>query len=412
MLEHYADAPVLVVDDDRTELALVERLLVRRGLRNVHCEPDRRRALARLDALDPALVLLEPRLSSPDGPRDGLDLLESVRRWAAGTYLPVVVLTGDTSATALEAALAHGATDFLTKPFNATEIVLRIRNLLQTRELCATLQQHIAGAGAELDRAVGLCAGRDDPDARTRERIRAVLADGDFGTVFQPVVDLADTSVVGYEALSRFSPGTPGTRAWFTQASGVGLSADLETAAARRALVAAAGLPSGGFVALNVSPATLVAGRLADLPLDDVVRAGSSVVVELTEHVPVSDYAALAAAFAPLREAGARLALDGTGAGFAGLRHLIRLDPDVIKLDISLVAGIEADPARRALIAALLSVAGDIGAQVVAEGVETTARAAALATLGVRWAQGWLYGRPAPAEQWAQRRGQRTTRNR
>lgn len=407
MLEDYADAPVLVVDDDRTELALVERLLVRRGMRNVHCEPDPRRALARLDALDPSLVLVEPRLSSPDGPQDGLDLLESVRRWAAGAYLPVVVLTGDTSPAALEAALARGATDFLTKPFNATEIVLRIRNLLQTRELYTTLQQHLADADQGLERELGLRA-RDEGDVDTRERIEAVLADGDFSTVFQPVVDLADTTVVGYEALSRFAPGTPDTRTWFAQAEGVGLSADLEVAAAQRAVESTSRLPTSGFVALNVSPATLVGGHLADLPLDDLVRSGSSVVVELTEHVPVSDYDALATAFAPLRDAGARLALDDTGAGFAGLRHLLHLHPDIIKLDISLVTGIETDPARRALAAALLSFAEDIGAQVVAEGVETAAQAEVLTALGVRWAQGWLYGRPAPAEQW----GQRTTRNR
>ena len=402
MLEDYADASVLVVDDDPTELALVERLLTRRGMRNVHCEPDPRRALERLDDLDPALVLVEPRLAWPEGPDGGLDLLESVRRWAAGAYLPVVVLTADTSPTALEAALAHGATDFLTKPFNATEIVLRIRNLLQTRELYTTLQQHIADAQGTLDRTLGL-HGRDDADGGTRERIEAVLAGGDLSTVFQPVVDLADTTVVGYEALSRFAPGTPDTRTWFAQAEDVGLSADLEVAAVARAVASTADLPASGFVALNVSPATLVGGHLADLPLEDVLRSGSSVVVELTEHVPVSDYDALAASFAPLREAGARLALDDTGAGFAGLRHLLHLHPDIIKLDISLVTGIEADPARRALAAALLSFAGDIGAQVVAEGVETAAQAEVLAALGVRWAQGFLYGRPAPATTWRPR---------
>ena len=403
MLEDYADASVLVVDDDRTELALVERLLTRRGMRNVHCEPDARRALERLDALDPALVLVEPGLACPEGREDGLALLESLRRWAAGAYLPVVVLTTDTSPAALESALARGATDFLTKPFNATEIVLRIRNLLQTRELYTTLQRHIGDADESLERTVGVRPDRDDADVDTGERIESVLAGGDLSTVFQPVVDLADTTVVGYEALSRFAPGTPDTRTWFAQAEGVGLSADLEVAAAARAVASTAHLPPSGFVALNASPATLVGGHLADLPLDDLRRAGSSVVVELTEHVPVSDYDALATAFAPLREAGARLALDDTGAGFAGLRHLLHLHPDIIKLDISLVTGIEADPARRALAAALLSFAGDIGAQVVAEGVETRAQADVLSALGVRWAQGWLYGRPAPAEQWRPR---------
>ncbi|MBI4941321.1 MAG: EAL domain-containing response regulator [Actinobacteria bacterium] len=396
MLQDFAAASVLVVDDEPADLARLGGFLTGDGLHNLHLEQDARRALCRLDTLAPDLVLLD--LAMPR--TDSLAVLDGLRRWAGGTYLPVVVLTSDRTAPALEAALARGATDFVTKPFNGTEIMLRVRNLLETGELHRTLHQHLGDADADLEREVGGRRGGPRSDVDTRERIGAVLSGGDLSTVFQPVVDLTDSAVVGYEALSRFAPGTPDTATWFSQAEGVGLATDLELAAAHHAVSQTPHLPQRGFVALNVSPATLVGGRLREVALDPGTLRGAPVVVELTEHVPVSDYDALAAAFAPLREAGALLALDDTGAGFAGLRHLLHLHPDIIKLDISLVTGIETDPARRALAAALVAFAEDIGAQVVAEGVETPAQAEALAGLGVRWGQGWLLGRPAPASAW------------
>jgi EAL domain-containing protein (putative c-di-GMP-specific phosphodiesterase class I) len=218
--------------------------------------------------------------------------------------------------------------------------------------------------------------------------------------VFQPVVDLKDSSVAGYEALARFEGGSDPV-AWFRDAEGVGLGPELELSAIRAALRALHALESTAFLALNVSPLTLVSGRLDGLFAEDLAAAAqrSQVVIELTEHVPVADYPALLSAFAPLRQAGAKLAVDDTGAGYAGLRHLLHLHPDVIKLDLSLVSGICDDPVRRALATALLSFAADIGARLIAEGVETTAQARTLSDLGVTWAQGWLFGRPAASPQ-------------
>jgi EAL domain-containing protein (putative c-di-GMP-specific phosphodiesterase class I) len=120
------------------------------------------------------------------------------------------------------------------------------------------------------------------------------------------------------------------------------------------------------------------------------------VVIELTEHVPVEDYGPVVDAFARLRVRGVRLAVDDTGAGFAGFRHILALAPDIIKLDSSLVRGIELDPARRALTAALVAFAADTGVDLLAEGVETFDELDTLTALGVRWAQGYLLGRPKP----------------
>ena len=119
------------------------------------------------------------------------------------------------------------------------------------------------------------------------------------------------------------------------------------------------------------------------------------IVVELTERSPVADYARLTAALAPLRSAGVRLAIDDVGAGFSSMRHILRLSPELIKLDRSLVAGIDDNPGQKALFAAMLSFASHIGAGLVAEGIETSSELATLAELGVDTGQGYLLGRPS-----------------
>ena len=144
---------------------------------------------------------------------------------------------------------------------------------------------------------------------------------------------------------------------------------------------------------MNFSPQTAVSDRLRDL----LERADPSrIVVEVTEHAPVADYDELREALSGLRERGVRLAIDDAGAGFASLRHIIRLDPDLIKLDITLTRQIETDPVRQALAVALVSFAEQIGATVVAEGVESELELEALRRAGIRHAQGFLLGRPGP----------------
>jgi EAL domain-containing protein (putative c-di-GMP-specific phosphodiesterase class I) len=147
------------------------------------------------------------------------------------------------------------------------------------------------------------------------------------------------------------------------------------------------------FLAVNVSPATLVTDRVTDVVSPDVAPR---VVVELTEHVPVEDYDTVNAAAERLRSAGARVAVDDTGAGYAGFRHLISLNPDIVKLDICLTRGIDHDPGRRALTSALVQFTQDTGATLIAEGIETAEELSTLHQLHVDWAQGYRLGRPQP----------------
>jgi EAL domain-containing protein (putative c-di-GMP-specific phosphodiesterase class I) len=236
---------------------------------------------------------------------------------------------------------------------------------------------------------------------RTRTRglpdCRPLLADPDDLTlVFQPIVDLAGATVAGYEALARF-PGTAGPDVWFAAAAEAGLAAELEALAIHKALAVVPDLPENTFLTVNASP-----HLLGSAPVQDALAGRPDlhrVVVELTEHTPVHDLAALRRQCDELRQRGALIALDDAGSGYSGLQQLAALRPQVVKLDRALVSDADADPVRVALAEMLGEFAGRIDAWLLAEGLETAAELAAFARLGVPLGQGWLLGRPAPTFQ-------------
>lgn len=388
MLSQFADARILAIDDTPANLSLIEGLLRRAGLHNVHTLGDSRAALDVLAEVDPDLVLLDLHMPHVDG----YAVLEEIVRRSAGGYLPVLVLTADTTARAAHRALAAGARDFLTKPFDAHEVLLRVGNLLETRDLHQRLRRisrHLAGELSQFRRVQDRHAAALEA---TRSAVGAVLAAGGPEMVFQPVIDLSLGHLAGYEALARFPGDYPRTPdLWFADANEVGLGPALELAAIGGALDVLPSLGADQFLALNVSPETLLRSDLCDVI---TLAAGPQIVLELTEHVPIEDYAPVLRALAPLRSRGVRIAVDDTGAGYASLRHMLALEPDVIKLDVSLVRNIESDPARRALAAALVGFARDTGLTVVAEGVETSAELDVLRVLGIDWAQGFHLGEP------------------
>lgn len=226
----------------------------------------------------------------------------------------------------------------------------------------------------------------------TRKRIEQVLAGDGIRMVFQPIFDLGAGDVVGVEALSRFEPDegmTPDR--WFDAAWRVGLGLELELAAVRAALAHLERIPTGPYLSINVSPGTAISPRLTDLA--GRFPAGR-IVLEITEHARVADYEALNLALRELRAQGLRLAVDDAGAGFASLRHILRLAPDLIKLDRSITEGIDRGSASRALGRALTSFAREIGASITAEGIETESERDALRAMGVPAGQGYFLARP------------------
>lgn len=389
LLWRHTDASVLVVDDQPINLALLERMLRSAGLEQVTTETDARKAVQQFLEVGPDLVLLD--LHMPH--LDGFEIMAAIRAvLPEGTFLPIVMLTGDVTHEVRDRALSSGATDFLTMPFDHAEVLLRVRNLLDARALYTALQRHNHVLQAHIE------ARREDERRRTahqqqlEERIDSVLEEGAIRIVFQPIADLRSGQILGLEALSRFDrePQRPPNE-WFAEAATVGRGAALELAAIRAALTQLPLVPDGMFLSLNVSPSTAMGAGLASV-LEGI--DGNRIVLELTEHARVDDYAALVAVLDRFRSDGVRIAVDDAGAGYAGLRHVLRLRPDILKLDNSLVSGIHVDPARHALGTAMVTFAREIGATIVAEGIETLHELEALRDLEVPWGQGYHLAHP------------------
>ena len=253
-------------------------------------------------------------------------------------------------------------------------------------------------------------------DAVSRRRLvatvhrvnRLVESEEPLDVALQPIVDLSTGLLSGLEALARFPDGRP-PDVWFAEAHEAGVGVQLEMLAlhAQVSLLQVDGaLPGDSYLSVNASPALILDSgfhalmRSAGVPLDRLV-------LEVTEHAAVSSYDQIRAELLPYRERGMRLAVDDTGAGYASFNHVLRLRPEIIKLDRSLLTDIDTDPARRAFVTAIVLLALELDSSVVAEGVERRAEHDTLRTLGVDAAQGFLLARPhvSPAvwEAWAGR---------
>ncbi|HTU10479.1 MAG TPA: EAL domain-containing protein [Allosphingosinicella sp.] len=227
-------------------------------------------------------------------------------------------------------------------------------------------------------------------------RIQAVVDGAELGIVYQPIWSLAENRPIGFESLSRFTaqPIRPPDQ-WFGEAAEIGRGVELELLAIRHALANLSAFPRDVYVSVNAASETVLSPLLAEMldgqPLDRIV-------LEITEHDCIDDFEALEGAIAPLRARGLRVAVDDAGAGHSGLQQILKMRPDLIKLDRSLIEGIGDDPGRRALAAALTMFARETGSRLIAEGVETEAELAMLRALGMEKVQGYLLGRPVPLD--------------
>jgi EAL domain-containing protein (putative c-di-GMP-specific phosphodiesterase class I) len=223
--------------------------------------------------------------------------------------------------------------------------------------------------------------------------VKKVLAGmADVRLAYQPVVDLSRGTVVGYEALARFSTGLRGPGPWFAAAEESGRRADLEALVLQQALDARASAPPSTFVAANVSPRLVLDGPV----WSTLVAAGdlTGLVLELTEHEYVENLPRLRRRLDTVREHGGILALDDVGAGWSGLRQVVELRPEIVKIARSLVSRLHDDPARAAVAELLGAFTERVGGTLLAEGVEQIEELTALLHLEVHLAQGYLLGRP------------------
>lgn len=230
----------------------------------------------------------------------------------------------------------------------------------------------------------------DTAVAQTSIEVLAVEEDQSFSTVFQPIVELDSGRVDSYEALTRFGCGTPPDVA-FAEAELLGSRAALERSTALAAVDRAADLPADRSLSINLSAETIL-----DRSFLSALTAGPrQMVIELTEHGAVDDYDELGRALRHVRPE-AQLAIDDTGAGHSGLAQIRALRPDVVKLDRSLITGVDDDRVGQALVSGMVRFARESGCRIVGEGIETESERVTLLDLGVTHGQGYLLGRPGP----------------
>lgn len=379
---------VLVADDDillrRTLAALVGD---DPALELVGAAADAQEAIDIARAVLPRVAVLDVRM--PRG--GGIRAAREIRVVSPGTI--IIALTAYDDRATVREMFAAGADGYLVKGTSPKVLLSAVHRAaaggrsLSEKAVGAVvdeLAERLTEERAEIERLSGL-----------REQTTRILrGEEELSILYQPIVDLTSLAVVGFEALARI--GTDWSRSpsdWLADAAVVDLAMELEITLAARAIAHLPSLVQGTFLSVNLSPATV-----ATPAFRAIVEAapGDRLVVEVTEHVPVEDYPALRDAMEYARRRGVRLAIDDAGAGYASLRHVVQLQPDFIKLDISLTRGVDHRDWQLALASALVGFARDAGASVIAEGIETGEELRALKTIGVPLGQGFYLGRPEP----------------
>ena len=366
---------LLLAEDDELLRRVFARAFRAEGF-EVDVAPDGEAALAllrdkRFDAILTDIAM--PRLS-------GIDLLRAVREHDAD--VPIVLMTGGPElATALQ-AIEHGAFRYLVKPVELSELKSVVRRAASFHRLAQLKREALALLGEN-------AALKDDRAGLERTFERALQG---LWMAFQPIVQWPARGVFGYEALVR------------TSEPALARPPDLIGAAERlrrlphlgraiRNAVAARIPASTGSVFVNLHAADLLDDHLLD-PASPLSAYAARVVLEITERAGLDEVKDARARVESLKGMGYRVAVDDLGAGYAGLTSFAQLEPNIVKLDMSLVRNVHEAPTKRKLIQSIVSLCRDLGIEPVAEGVETAAERDVLEQLGCALLQGYLFGKP------------------
>jgi EAL domain-containing protein (putative c-di-GMP-specific phosphodiesterase class I) len=360
---------ILVVDDEPLLLRAFTRVLMRAGHEVVQAgDGVEAAALVSKTRFDCAFV----DLGLPGA--GGLEVLASLR--ARDPALPVVLMTGAPTLDSAIGAVAAGALRYLVKPIDSPDL------------------QSAAVDGIRMRRRES----NDRYDQRKRDDVANVASlDRAFASLYmayQPIVGWGRREVYAYEALVRTrEPSVPHPGALIDLAQRLGRLPEL----GRRVRSAVAAVASDSFARLfvNLHPVDLLDEELFD-PAAPLSRHARRVVLEVTERAGIEGIDDLADRLRRLRALGYRVAIDDLGEGYAGLTSLARVAPEFVKLDMSLVRGIDASPAQRHIVASTVQLCRALGSEIIAEGVETVAERDALVTIGLDLLQGFLIARPAP----------------
>jgi len=366
---------VLVADDEPDLRALFSDILQQGGLA-VATACDSKEALSALREDDFDLVVSD--ICMPGG--DGVEFLKQVHE--QDPDLPVVLVTGRPSLETAIEAVGHGALQYLVKPVTPKALLDAVRGGLILRRRASLRREaleYLEGPRAQSP------SDRDVEDVFTRALLSLWMA-------YQPIVWAKDATVYGFEALVRTAePRVPDPGVLFATAEQLGRVWDVSRGV--RALVAEAAHGDAPPRFVNVHPIDLGDRRLYDArePLSAKARG---IVLEITERAALGSIPDLRGKVRDLRQMGFRIAVDDLGAGYSGLSSFATLEPDVVKLDTSLVRGIDREPVKRKLVSSMTTLCRELGVLVVAEGVETREESLVLTELGCDLLQGFYFGRP------------------
>lgn len=373
---------VLVVDDDTYIVRSVARFLTTAGI-DVTTASSGGEALAQFGADDGPFDLVVTDVSMPE--MDGLTLLRHIRE--RDLDVPVIVFTAAPSIEAASRALEYGAFRYLVKPVDPDELAKHVRSGLLLRRVARAKREALTLLG-DGDRQIGDRAGLE---VKFESGLRQLWM------AFQPIVSWRSRSLFSYEALVRTrEPTLPHPGAFFDAAERLGRLQDLGRSVRNAAgLAFAEAGPADTLLFVNLHTRDLEDEELYD-PGSALARIAPRVVLEITERASLDEVRSARACVARLRALGFRIAIDDLGAGYAGLTSFAVLEPEVVKIDMSLVRDVDTSPMKRKIVRSMVSLCEELKILVVAEGVETPAERDTLVELGCDLFQGYLFARPAP----------------
>jgi EAL domain-containing protein (putative c-di-GMP-specific phosphodiesterase class I) len=365
---------VLLVDDEPALVSAFARQLQRHGF-DVHGVSDGSRALERILGESFDVVVTDIRMPN----MDGMTLLRKLRE--KDVDVPVIVLTAAPTLETAVSAVEHGAMRYLSKPIDEEELLAAVSRAAHIRQL-ARLRRD----------AEAVLRGREPALPALAEQFDRAL--GKLWNAFQPVVLSSKKEVWGFEALARCDePALKTPDVLFDAAERLGRVHDIGRVIRRNIAAEIPSAPPDAKILVNLHPQDLLDSDLydAEAPL---ARHASRVILEITERAPLDGIDDLRTRVRTLRSLGYRIALDDMGAGYAGLAAFTRLEPEIVKLDMLFVRGIERDFTKQHLVKSIISMCGQLFVRVIAEGVETKGERGMLRDLGCDLLQGYLFARP------------------
>jgi EAL domain-containing protein (putative c-di-GMP-specific phosphodiesterase class I) len=372
------DAPrVLLVDDNTKLLRALARLLSADGYRT-ETATDGSAALEIMRTASFDAVVSDIKMPG----LTGIEFLRAVRDFDLD--VPVILMTGAPEVETATAAVEFGAFRYLCKPIETGELEATVRRAVLMHGLARLKRQALDALGAEGMRVSDLAA--------LENRFTKALSH--MWMVYQPIVSVERGTVYAYEALVRSDePTLPNPTALIDAAERLGRLPDLGRAVRRSVSEILPSIPADVLAFVNLHPDDLLDDDLYDSTAW-LSRFAPRVVLEVTERASLDGIHDLVERMASLRRMGYRVAVDDLGAGYAGLSSLARLEPNVLKLDMSLVRDVHTSPVKRQLVYSMSRLARELGVQAIAEGVENAEEMETLASLGLDLIQGFHVARP------------------